>query len=366
MPYQGGIYTIFFISQCFHRPIKITNIRLNDEMPGLRDYEVSLLRLVEKVTNGSEIVINETGTAVQFIPGQLTGGKVLHECSQSRSVIYYLEVVAAIAPLFKDPLILQLRGSTHDGNDNSVDIFRSVTVPLLQKLGVANNEESQLSFKVVSRGYGPNSAGTVIFTCPTVRFIAPIESTTEGLVKRVRGVFWSARMNREFSVRFVESARSILNKCIEDVWVYTENVKESSEPVYGASLMSETDYGYFKGVSAVDTDPSNADKLGVSLAKQLLCEIASEGIVDESHQWLVCLFMALSQDHKVSKAVIGSELSSYTSEFIRNIHKFLLVRFKLSRVDTPEEDANTPTPSQGSIQLECIGINMSNTARKIA
>jgi RNA 3'-terminal phosphate cyclase-like protein len=353
------------------RPIKITNIRLKDEMPGLRDYEVSLLKLVEKVTNGSTIIINETGTALQFNPGQLTGGKVLHECAQSRSVIYYLEVVAAMAPLCKDSLILQLRGCTHDANDNSVDIFRSVTVPLLQKLGVANSEEAQLSFKVVSRGYGANSSGSIIFTCPTIRCVPPVEQVKEGLVKRVRGVFWSAKMNREFSVRFVESARSILNKCIEDVWVYTENVKESSKPVYGASLMSETDYGFFKGVSWVETDPSNAEALGKTMAKRLLSEIEADGIVDQTHQWLVCLYMALSQDHKVSRATIGSEISSNCAEFMRNIQKFLLVRFKMSRLDTSaqneeDQEVDTPTAVQGAIQLECIGINMTNTARKAA
>ena len=341
-------------SSTFPRPVKITNIRLNDENPGLRDYEVSLLRLFDKVTNGSKIVINETGTAVTFEPGQLTGGKISHDCVTSMSVIYYLEPIAALAPLCKEPLILQLKGSTHDGSGHSVDLFRSVTLPLLQKLGVAADENAQLSFKVVTRGYGAENNGCVVFTCPTLKYIPPVELTKEGLVKRVRGVFWSAKMNREFSVRFVEAARSILNKCIEDVWIYIENVKDCTEPVYGASIMSETDFGFFKGTSFLEKDPAVADKLGKRLATHLLKEIDSAGICDESHQWLVCLYMALSQDHKVSKAVIGSNIGEMTSEFLRLIQKFLLVRFTVSQ----DEE------STGPIQLECIGINMTNTARK--
>ena len=353
----------------FTRAIKITNIRVTDEMPGLRDYEVCLLKLVDKVTNGSKIVINETGTAVTFVPGQLTGGKISHDCVTTRSVVYYLEVVAALAPFCKDPVILQLKGSTHDEFDNSVDIFRSVTVPLLAKLGVGNDEATQLSFKIVTRGSGKNAKGCVIFTCPIVTFLAPVDLVKEGLVKRVRGVFWSAKMNREFSVRFVESARSVLNKCVEDVWIYSENLKESDQPCFGASLMSETDYGFFKGVCAVEPEPDNAEKLGKSMAKQLLCEIDSAGIVDESHQWLVCLFMALSQDHKVSKALIGNQLTPYTIEFLRNVQKFLLVRFTLNRLpvaDAVESDeVDTPTATAtGPIQLECIGVNLCNTAKR--
>ena len=41
------------------------------EDTGLRDYEVSLLRLVEKVTNGCVVQINETGTSVYYRYRQL-------------------------------------------------------------------------------------------------------------------------------------------------------------------------------------------------------------------------------------------------------------------------------------------------------
>lgn len=43
------------------RAIRIDDIRSQDQNPGLRDYEASLLRLLEKVTNGCIIEINETG-----------------------------------------------------------------------------------------------------------------------------------------------------------------------------------------------------------------------------------------------------------------------------------------------------------------
>ena len=45
------------------RPIQISDIRASDQNPGLRDFEASLLRLIEKVTNGCTVEINETGTA---------------------------------------------------------------------------------------------------------------------------------------------------------------------------------------------------------------------------------------------------------------------------------------------------------------
>jgi RNA 3'-terminal phosphate cyclase-like protein len=43
------------------KPIRIEDIRAHDQSPGLRDFEASLLRLLEKLTNGCTVEVNETG-----------------------------------------------------------------------------------------------------------------------------------------------------------------------------------------------------------------------------------------------------------------------------------------------------------------
>lgn len=43
------------------RPIRIDDIRSSDEKPGVTSYEANLLRLIEKITNGFVVEINETG-----------------------------------------------------------------------------------------------------------------------------------------------------------------------------------------------------------------------------------------------------------------------------------------------------------------
>ena len=43
------------------RSIRVEAIREDAEKPGLHSHEASLLRLLEKVTNGSVVEINETG-----------------------------------------------------------------------------------------------------------------------------------------------------------------------------------------------------------------------------------------------------------------------------------------------------------------
>lgn len=113
------------------RPIKIDRIRPDDDQPGLRDYEVSFLRLLEKMTEGTRVEISYTGTAFLFHPGTIAGGTFTHQCPLSRSVGWFLEPLLAIAPFGKKDLTLTLKGITTDGRDASVDTLRTSALPHL-------------------------------------------------------------------------------------------------------------------------------------------------------------------------------------------------------------------------------------------
>uniref|UniRef100_A0A8D2E0Y4 RNA terminal phosphate cyclase like 1 n=1 Tax=Sciurus vulgaris TaxID=55149 RepID=A0A8D2E0Y4_SCIVU len=104
------------------RPVKIRKIRARDDNPGLRDFEASFIRLLDKITNGSRIEINQTGTTLYYQPGLLYGGSLEHDCSVLRGIGYYLEGLLCLAPFMKHPLKIVLRGVTNDQVDPSVSI----------------------------------------------------------------------------------------------------------------------------------------------------------------------------------------------------------------------------------------------------
>lgn len=80
------------------KTLRIDDIRAEDTNPGLRDHEVSLLRLLEKVSNGCVIEINETGTSLRYRPGLITGGFSLeHDCGTSRAIGYFVEPLVSLA-----------------------------------------------------------------------------------------------------------------------------------------------------------------------------------------------------------------------------------------------------------------------------
>eukprot|EP00775_Hariotina_reticulata_P008347 gene8347-8531_t len=85
--------------QALHsKAIRIDDIRASDQSPGLRDYEASLLRLLEKLTNGCLVEINETGTTLRYRPGVIIcGGGLVHDCGASRAIGYFLEPLVMLA-----------------------------------------------------------------------------------------------------------------------------------------------------------------------------------------------------------------------------------------------------------------------------
>lgn len=111
--------------------VRIDKIRSDDHDPGIRDHEANFLRLLEKVTNGSTIEINYTGTSVLYKPGAIQGGRIEHDCGTDRSISYYLEPMIALAPFSKKPFMLVLRGITTDHIDNSVSTHQQPIVCIL-------------------------------------------------------------------------------------------------------------------------------------------------------------------------------------------------------------------------------------------
>ncbi len=121
------------------RQIIVKEIRSYEENPGLSDYEMNLLKLLEKITNGSIVNINKTGTRLIFRPGMIDcndGMPIEHDCHLARNISYYLEVVVPLAVFGKTVMSLTMTGNTDDNLDQSIDSFKAFWVHILKHFGV--------------------------------------------------------------------------------------------------------------------------------------------------------------------------------------------------------------------------------------
>ncbi|XP_033502878.2 RNA 3'-terminal phosphate cyclase-like protein isoform X1 [Epinephelus lanceolatus] len=344
--------------------VKIKNIRCKDDDPGLRDFEASFIRLLDKVTNGSRIEINQTGTVLFYQPGLLIGGSIEHDCNTQRSIGYYLEALLMLAPFMKMSLKATLRGVTNDPMDPTVDMLKSTALPLIKKFGI---DGESFELKVVKRGMAPGGGGEALFSCPVRRTIRPVQLTDPGKIKRIRGVAYSVRVSPQMANRIVESARSILNQFIPDIYIHTDHMKGANSgksPGFGLTLVAETLNGSFLSAEMSSTpqgqgDPILPEDLGRNCAKLLLEEVHRGGCVDSSNQSLALLLMTLGQQD-VSKVLLGP-LSPYTIEFLRHIRDFFQIMFKIE-VQKPLEDERK---GGDKVLMTCVGVGYSNINKTI-
>lgn len=112
-------------------PVKISHIRSEDLEPGLVPYEIQLLKLIDKITNGSIADINVSGTQIRFTPGVITNNNgdevVMYSedvAGQDRCITYYLEFLLPIVLFGKKDFFGQFVGITNDNIDMSVDTFK--------------------------------------------------------------------------------------------------------------------------------------------------------------------------------------------------------------------------------------------------
>ncbi|KAM9440788.1 RNA 3'-terminal phosphate cyclase-like protein [Clarias gariepinus] len=343
--------------------VKIRNIRARDDNPGLRDFEASFIRLLDKVTNGTRIEINQTGTVLFYQPGLLYGGSVEHECNVQRSIGYYLEALIMLAPFMKNSLKAVLKGVTNEPTDPSVDLLKATAVPLMKKFGI---DGEGLEIKVVRRGMAPGGGGEVHFSCPVRRTIRPVQFTDPGKIKRIRGTAYSVRVSPQMANRIVDSARSILNKFIPDIYIYTDHMKGASSgksPGFGLTLVAETVNGTFLSAEMTSTpqggEPVLPEELGKNCAKLLLEEVYRGGCVDSTNQSLALLYMTLGQQD-VSKTLLGP-LSPYTIEFLRHIRDFFQIMFKIEQQKEDEDEQK----GGEKVLLTCVGAGYTNISKTL-
>jgi RNA 3'-terminal phosphate cyclase-like protein len=347
-------------------PLRIDDIRASDSRPGLRDHEASFLRLLEKLSNGCAVEINETGTKLRYKPGVLVGGRdLVHDCGTGRPIGYFLESLLVLGLFGKKPLTATLKGITNGGKDPSMDTFRTTTLPILKHFGVPTES---LELKIVRRGAPPFGGGEVRLKVPMVTAsLTAVAWVDEGMVKRVRGVAYSARVSPQMSNRMVDAARGVLNAFLPDVYVFTDHssgAEAGNSPGYGVSLVAETTSGCLISAEGAAVGEARGDDeeeekaapvlpedIGTRAAMQLLEEIKEGGVVDSTHQSLLFILCALCPED-VSKVRVG-KLSPQAILTLRHIKQILGVQFSIK-----------PDPSTGTVILTCVGSGYKNIFRK--
>ena len=134
---------------------QMANCKSAARRDGVRALSSHSDRIASASLRRCRIEINSTGTEFKYKPGVVVGGDFTHDCNCERGMGYWIEALLCLAPFAKNPTNVTLTGVTNKEIDIGVDLFRVVTLRLLQRFGV------EASLKILQRGVPPEGGGKV-------------------------------------------------------------------------------------------------------------------------------------------------------------------------------------------------------------
>ncbi len=312
---------------------------------GLAPHEISFLRLLEAVTNGSQFVIGLTGTELLYKPGLITGsapgsgasgGVIRHELPAecTRGVSYFLIPLCLLAPFSKAPINVLFTGpgvitSATLSGDMSADSVRTAILPLYAQFGITNNIELRILRRSNAATGGTGGAGEVqLVFGHQVRLPKTVHILNPGRVKRIRGVAYCTGVSASNNARMIEEARGVLNPMTGDTYIFSDvssapylTSKDKSNPNqrrktgvgFGLSLVAESSTGSLFSADLASPPAGGVppEDIGRQCAYQLLESISSGGAVSLAAAPTVLTLMAMGSEDvgrlRLSKDVLSSE-----------------------------------------------------------
>lgn len=375
------------------RPIRISQIRSSSlSSPGLAPHEVSFLRLLEAITNGSSIEFSYTGTTLVYRPGLITGsaagyganGGVLHHeipADNTRGISYFLLPLCMLAPFAKTQVNVMFKGpgvitSATETGDVSADTVRTALLPLYSNFGILANVELRILKRSCAGRGGRGGGGEVqLVFGHQVRLPKTLHLMNPGRVKKIRGVAYAIGVAAANNARMIEAARGVLNEFVPDTYIFSDvssapllpedkqknpGVKKKTGMGFGLSLVAESSTGclYSADLVSPPTGGVPPEDIGRQCAFQLLESISQAGCVSRTGAPTMLMLMAMGSED-VGRLQIGRDVIG-TEEIIqlgRDLRTFGASGWGLKDASGDEE---------GDIIVSVVGKGIGNVGRKVA
>jgi len=375
------------------RPVHISQIRPSSPTnPGLAPHEISYLRLLEAVTNGSHIEISYTGTTLLYRPGLITGsapgsgatgGVIKHELPAgcTRGASYFLIPLCLLAPFSKAPMNVMFTGpgvitSATPAGDMSADSVRTAILPLYAHFGISNNLELRILRRSNMSAGGKGGAGEVqLVFGHQVRLPKTVHILNPGRVKKVRGVAYCTGVSGSNNARMIEEARGVLNPMTGDTYIFSDvssapyipsadksipKGKKKTGVGFGLSLVAESSTGslYSADLASPPSGGISPEDVGRQCAYQLLESVSLGGAVSLPAAPTVLTLMAMGSEDvgrlQLGRDVLGSES---LVGLARDLKAFGASGWGLREATSGQD---------GDFVVSVVGRGVGNVGRKIA
>lgn len=273
------------------RKIVIRGIRSGETEPGLREHEILFLRLIDTISNGSEMTILYTGTELKFLPGNVEEGEYEHKCVGECGIGYFMESIMYLSSFSSGKLKIIFTGKTIVEGRDSVEMIRWGMIPLLCKFG-----NKGVRIIIDKHEFGDDDEGKVVFFSDNVlRQVTDVEMDGDCVFSLIRGVVYGLGVPGDFSGRIIESCKKVLRRTKVPIKLSVDMRKTVSGKTsgYGMLLAAELKEGWRICTESAGKAGEICEDFGEKVAYNLLYELDHSVLISLIQIPFVLTYMVL-------------------------------------------------------------------------
>jgi len=316
-----------FLSFFSGKPIYIEDIRIRTKKIGLRDFELNLLSLIDKLTHNCLIQLNEPGTHLKFSPGYVNEGNYFHNTDGTRSLSYYLEFLIYLIPTMRKKMNVKLLGIRSLKTEISLEAFSYVSFALFRKTGAQN-----LRLRIMTSAISKTKNTEVILFCPKINHLNSFQYIRRGRISDLQIIFTTSSN----SILTYENLSTILPKKILN---YNLNFKIHNFKVFNnkinfktITLIAESSTGCILSKDFTITRKNLKFKQWIEFYRGIFSEFMSyliSGCCIDNHNQVFFLINSLNVSSSRISEIRVKKLTLSSIYFLRDCNTILGPIFKI-------------------------------------
>lgn len=303
-------------------PIRVSNARAARRNPGLAPQHVAAVRAVASMCDAWCEGVEPRSTAVTFVPGRPRGGHYPVDVGTAGSITLVLQAMLPVAAACGERCAISIRGGTDVRAAPPIDYFRTVLLPLLEKIGL------RAALTIERRGYYPRGGGEVHLEVAPAPPLAPFVADDMVQVDGVDIQAHVAQLPREIAERMVGAARTVLPTGLHaDAHVDSVGAERSGGPG-GAIVLCARTATTVLGAAQVAQRGVRAERLGAMAGEDLAADLRARATLDVHAADQMLVFLALAQGQSRFRV---RELSSHAQTTMWLLERFGAARFAVQQ-----------------------------------
>jgi RNA 3'-phosphate cyclase len=313
------------ICALLRKPVRIFNIRVKRQKPGLQSQHLKAVEVLAKMT-AAEVSGAEIGsTEIVFSPTKICGGTYRADIGTAGSTTLILQTIMPPAAFADGKIAVEITGGTDNPMAPPIDFWKNVTLRVIERMGY------RAKIECLRRGHYPAGGGIVRAEITPTEMLDPIKLMEPGKAERILGVAHCVKLHPNVAQRMAHAAaRRLLKAGYSNIDIKKETYPPESDPHLapgaGITLWAETENMCVLGASALGRPGKPAERVGEEAAANLIKQLESGAGVDEHLADQLIPYMTIAGGRS---EIMCSKLTLHTVTNIILMEKIAGVKFEI-------------------------------------